>query len=69
MAMVENQQMFCNKCEKNVYSSREGTNHTFHLILTVVTGGLWGLVWLFKSFKFGGWSCPACGTTKLTDPK
>ena len=29
------------------------TNHTLHLILTVVTFGLWGIVWL-GVFAFGG---------------
>jgi len=68
MALIENQQMHCKNCEKNVLSTREGTNHTFHLIATVVTGGLWAFVWLFRSFKYGGWCCPFCGTSKLSDP-
>jgi DNA-directed RNA polymerase subunit RPC12/RpoP len=68
MALIENQQMYCMKCEKNVLSKREGTNHTFHLIATVVTGGLWALVWLFRSFKYGGWRCPSCGTKDLINP-
>jgi hypothetical protein len=33
--------------QKTVIKSRKGTSHTFHLIMTVLTCGLWGLfVWL-----------------------
>jgi hypothetical protein len=68
MAIVERQQMHCNVCKKNVLSTREGTNHTFHLIATIATGGLWGLVWLFRSFNYGGWKCPLCGTNAVIKP-
>lgn len=26
---------------------KSGVNHILHLVLTIITGGLWGLVWLF----------------------
>ena len=30
-----------------VVAARKQTNHTFHLLMTVITGGMWGLfVWL-----------------------
>lgn len=27
------------------------TNHLFHLILTILTGGLWGIVWIIVAAR------------------
>lgn len=40
---------------------RAGTNHILHLILTVLTLGLWLIPWMFVSVKIGGWRCTQCG--------
>lgn len=34
------------KVQATVTKTRKKTNHTFHLILTLLTGGAWGFVWL-----------------------
>lgn len=32
---------------KSVTKQRKRTNHTFHLIMTIITGGVWGIfVWV-----------------------
>ena len=36
-------------------------NHILHLLLTVVTGGLWVVVWLWLSIGPKSWRCPSCG--------
>lgn len=33
--------------QRSVYKQRRHTSHTFHLLMTIFTGGIWGLfVWL-----------------------
>lgn len=36
---------------RSVTKTRKPTSHVFHLIMTVMTGGLWLPVW----FSLGGW--------------
>ena len=45
----------------NVLARAKGTNHILHLLLTIVTGGLWAVVWLFASMGKKDWRCPSCG--------
>jgi len=40
---------------------RKGTNHILHLILTLLTAGLWVIIWILLSIKIGGWKCSKCG--------
>ena len=57
---------FCGICNKRVLVRRKGTNHVLHLILSILTAGLWVIVWIFASIKFGGWRCTQCGSTKIS---
>lgn len=52
---------FCNNCNRQVMIRRKGTNHILHLILTLVTFGIWGIIWILASIKIGGWRCTTCG--------
>lgn len=36
--------------ESAVMVKGKGTNHVLHLILTIITCGLWGLVWIIMYF-------------------
>jgi len=51
----------CRHCGKDILATRPGTNHILHLLLTVVTGGLWLIIWILSAIKVGGWRCTACG--------
>jgi Na+-transporting NADH:ubiquinone oxidoreductase subunit NqrC len=62
-------QGFCNSCGTNVKTLRKGTNHVLHLILTICTAGIWSIIWLFSTIKFGGWRCDSCGGKELSSPK
>jgi len=53
---------YCSKCGKDVLVRRAGTNHILHLILTIITGGLWAIIWILSAIKFGGWRCTQCGS-------
>jgi hypothetical protein len=55
---------WCNVCQQQRMMTKPKINHVLHLILTVITIGLWGLVWLTlaiinmdKSYR-----CSQCGT-------
>lgn len=50
----------CKACRFNT-AMRPGANHLMHLVLSVLTGGLWLPVWLLCAIRFGGWTCVQCG--------
>lgn len=56
---------FCERCQKQGVVFRKRPNHILHLILSVLTGGIWIIVWLLLSLKVGGWRCAACGSEKI----
>lgn len=73
---VEQSQRFCDHCNEYVLAVRKGTNHILHLLLSIITGGVWIIVWILVSVKMGGWRCSKCGspvyklfTTKDIDNK
>lgn len=57
---------FCKPCGKQTIVFRKGTNHILHLLLSILTGGLWLIIWLGVAIKFGGWRCTQCGSTKVS---
>lgn len=57
---------FCKQCKKRVVVFRAGTSHVLHLILSIVTAGIWLFVWLLASMKIGGWRCADCGSKEVT---
>ena len=60
MGMQETQKR-CDDCGRLVLARRPGPNHVFHLILTILTGGLWLIVWILSIPRMGGWRCSGCG--------
>lgn len=57
--MPTNQQLLrCRRCERKTLHVVIGANHLLHLVLTIVTAGLWLLVWL--AVGVGGGRAPAC---------
>jgi len=52
---------FCRGCNRQMMIRRKGTNHVLHLLLTLVTFGIWIIVWILASIKLGGWRCVQCG--------
>jgi hypothetical protein len=59
---------FCDHCQSRVVVRRPSANHVLHLLLTLFTLGLWAIVWIGVSVRFGGWMCTECGgkaTTKI----
>lgn len=54
---------FCKTCNRQVVVFRKGTNHILHLLLSLLTFGLWIIIWIGVSVKFGGWRCTQCGSS------
>nr|VFJ93331.1 MAG: hypothetical protein BECKH772A_GA0070896_1005510 [Candidatus Kentron sp. H]VFJ94619.1 MAG: hypothetical protein BECKH772B_GA0070898_1006410 [Candidatus Kentron sp. H]VFK00843.1 MAG: hypothetical protein BECKH772C_GA0070978_1005310 [Candidatus Kentron sp. H] len=53
---------YCAHCGKNVLATGTTPNHLLHLILSLVTGGLWIVIWILVSIgKIGGYRCTQCG--------
>lgn len=52
---------YCYSCEKDVILRRKSTNHILHLLLSIITGGFWLIIWFLLSMKIGGWRCMVCG--------
>lgn len=59
--MTDKTQKHCKHCGCRVLAERPGTNHVLHLLLSILTAGLWLLIWFMASVKFGGWRCTRCG--------
>lgn len=57
---------FCKKCNDNRKVMRKTPNHILHLILSIITGGVWVIVWILISIQLGGWRCDICGSKKVT---
>lgn len=55
----------CKQCGERRKVTRSRANHLLHLVLTVLTAGLWIFVWIGVAVKFGGWRCDTCGSRKV----
>lgn len=58
----------CRQCEKPTQHNQYAPIHILHLLLTLVTGGLWLFVWIYQiSIKP---QCTVCGTkAPLSNPR
>ena len=56
---------YCSYCKKNVLVRTQTPNHLLHLILSIVTSGLWLIVWLILSIRVKKWHCSQCGQRVL----
>ena len=52
---------FCEHCNDNVKIQRKTPNHIFHFIMSILTCGIWLLVWACLSSEKDSWRCSRCG--------
>lgn len=57
---------YCIACKCARKLERKGTNHILHLLLSILTLGVWLIFWIGNTVKFGGWSCSSCGSKNVT---
>jgi len=55
---------YCKICNKNVKAQDKGTSHWLHFIFTILTGGLWAVIWLLCGMS-SNWQCSECGGKKM----
>jgi len=58
---TEQASAYCKNCNKQVLVTRNTPNHILHLLLSLVTCGLWLLVWWSMSSEKKPWRCSQCG--------
>lgn len=52
---------YCKHCRKQVKIEGQSPNHILHLLLSIITGGLWLIVWIILCCLSGKYRCPICG--------
>ena len=54
---------YCSQCDHAVRLYQDPkTNHILHFFLSIVTCGVWLLVWLYLGSRSKGYYCTTCGT-------
>ena len=54
--------VYCKNCKKNTVQIKQRANHILHLLLSVVTVGIWLIVWFFIAlFTSDTPTCTVCG--------
>lgn len=63
---VKQSSSYCHTCQRQSLFQKPGINHLLHLILSVLTLGLWLFVWLILAMINAGKPerCVTCGMSK-----
>jgi predicted RNA-binding Zn-ribbon protein involved in translation (DUF1610 family) len=60
--MSKTTSLICENCGKNTLHTKSSVNHILHLLLSIVTGGIWLIVWAILVLIPGSpWKCSVCG--------
>ena len=63
LVMADYQKMLhCRRCRRHTVHLGERPNGVLHLLLTIVTAGIWLLVWIGLTVFQGKARCTECGT-------
>ena len=54
---------YCGRCLMQVPVGRQAINHTPHLLLTLITAGVWAILWIRHVRRVRDWRCLECGAT------
>lgn len=65
---ISKKRQYCPDDQRMVLAERPTPNHLLHLILSVVTGGLWLIVWFLVAMNDKPYRCPICGQKTLRKP-
>lgn len=58
-------QAHCSACNAPRKVERQTPNHILHLLLSVLTGGLWLVVWIALALIPRPWRCATCGSSRV----
>ena len=64
--MASNQLMnFCRQCKQNTLHIQPATSHVLHLLLSIITMGVWIFVWVLVAMSNGSQrNCTVCGRAR-----
>ena len=65
---VKYTQRLCRHCDHLVLAQRQKQNDILHLLMSLVTAGLWIPVWIIMGMVNSGWRCPQCGSKTVAKP-
>ena len=57
-------QLHCSVCNEIRVHTQETPNHTLHIVLTALTGGIWAIPWILLSMQAKPALCGKCGTLR-----
>lgn len=57
-------QLHCSVCNETRLHTQETPNHTLHIVLTALTGGLWAIPWILLAMQAKPALCGKCGTLR-----
>ena len=61
--------VYCESCKKFTRQFVEKVNHLLHLVLTMITFGIWSIMWVYIAiWTFRYSECLKCGTRKKYIP-
>jgi hypothetical protein len=55
---------YCWKCRKNTHFIAKDVNQVLWLFITIMTGGIGAVIWLFKNLN-KGLKCNTCGQREI----
>lgn len=66
---VKKAQRYCEDEAKFVLAEKPTPNHILHLLLSIVTVGIWVPVWIILQLvsEFSAWRCPSCGGPTISE--
>ena len=56
---------FCDVCTCRVRIERRGVNNILHLIMSIITAGVWLIIWLLNHVVRQPWRCVQCGSKSV----
>lgn len=63
--MAKYNRMYCVHCRDYVMVKQDSANHVLHAVLSLMTCGLWLIIWALSCVRFGGWRCTRCGSANV----
>lgn len=63
---------YCPEDDRMVLAEKQTPNHILHLLLSIVTAGVWIIVWILVALgnDFAAYRCPHCGAkTRARAPR
>lgn len=51
----------CKICGTKTKHSRKGTSHILHLLLSILSAGVWIPIWILAAIFKDHWQCDTCG--------